>query len=162
MPDPMMMPGSAPMPPEMPPQVPTSPMPAPAMGPGDVPGQGGVQQFASDEQRQQLLDLIQQIREKVAETNANSFAGGNQTQQAKMDALKEIFDLLKSSGVDLTDPAAVQKFIDDLKAFSPDIGQMFEDAMTDLLGGPGENTEQPSPMDMPDVTPPNEAIPQNL
>ena len=155
-----MMPGSAPMPPEMPPQVPPSSMPAPAMGPGEM--SSGGQQFASDEQKQQLLDLIQQIREKVAETNANTFAGGNQTQRVKMDALKEIFDLLRSSGVDLTDPAAVQKFIDDLKSFSPDIGQMFEDAMNDLLGGPGENTEQPSPMDMPDVTPPNETIPQNV
>jgi len=154
MPDPM-MPGSAPMPPEMPPQVPPSPMPEAPMSPGMAPG--ATPQFATDEQRQQLLDLIQQIRDKVAETNANMFAGGNQTQRVKMDALKEIFDLMKSSGVDLSDPAAVQKFIDDLKAFSPDIGQMFEDAMNDLLGGQGENTEQSQPMDMPDVTPLNES-----
>lgn len=113
----------------------------PGMPPAD-PSQMG-EAMASPEQKQQLMDLIDQIRSQLAELNAVQFANGNQSQQQKNDLLKQIYMELQAAGVDLTDPQSVSDFLAKLRAKSPDIAALFEQAMTQLLGG-----EAPAPNDM--------------
>lgn len=91
-------------------------------------------QMASPEDRQRLLDMIAQMKEKMGKFNATSFASQNQSEQHRMDMLKEVFAQLAAAGVDLTDPESVSKFLDTLRLQNPDLAQLFEEAMDTLLG----------------------------
>lgn len=110
-----------------------------AMPGGMTPGAStptGAQDMASPEQKQQLMDLIDQIRSQLGELNALQFAHTNQSLQQKNDLLKEVYSELQAAGVDLTDPQSVAQFIEQLKKKSPDLAQLFEQSMMSLLGAP--------------------------
>lgn len=163
MPDPMMsQPNMEPS--GFPPMPDTGGMPAPQ-------GMPPTEEFATPEQKQQLMDLIQQIRSQLGQLNALQFANTNKSQQQRNDILKEVFSDLQAAGVDLRDPQSVSDFIAKLRAQSPDLADLFEQSMSELLGGepspaPSQNPEQnmmppsgPIPMDMnngtPDITQPS-------
>ena len=121
--------------------------------PAQMPAGGDkMPQMASPEDRQRLLDMIAQMKEKLGEFNATSFASQNQSEQHRMDMLKEVFAQLAAAGVDLTDPESVTKFLDTLRLQNPDLAQLFEEAMDALLG-PEEPAEEASMVGTPPMMP---------
>jgi hypothetical protein len=120
------------------PPIPTQVPPVvPPVGPSvgqDQPVPGG-DQLISPEQKQSLLDMIQQIRQKLGSFNAMQFASSNKTDKIRRDLLKQVFEKLQLAGVDLTDRQSVAAFMAKLKEDSPELADMFEKAMGALLGG---------------------------
>lgn len=108
-------------------------------------------EMASPEQRQQLLDMIDDIRGKMNETNTAIMSSDNAVEEARLDALKEVFSILQGVGVDLTDPSSVSAFIDKVKS-QTGLGKLLENALTALLG------DQPQPLSPTD----DEAIPESI
>lgn len=98
----------------------------PQMNPG--------QEMASPEQMQGLQELLEGTKQKIGEYNANRFAGKNKSEQENKDLLKEVFQMMQDSGIDLTDQASVSEFLDKLKTENPQLFQWFEMAMDGLLG----------------------------
>lgn len=134
--------------PMQPPMDPTAGIPSgvPPM-PSDVGGMTGAtppgqEEMATPEQKQSLMDLIDQIRSQLSELHALSFAHSNQSLQQKNDLLKQVYAELQAAGVDLTDPRSVSQFIETLKKKSPDLAKLFEDSMSQLLGA---EPPQPDP-----------------
>lgn len=103
---------------------------------------GGAPEVTQD-QRQALLALIQQIREKLGSFNAVSFAAGNKTEEMRRDLLKQIFEKLQMAGIDLTDRESVSSFIASLRESHPELAEMFEEAIGALLGGDEPVAEGP-------------------
>lgn len=112
-------------------------MPAPALtGFGEAPEQP-VPGTINEEQKKQLLDLIEKIRGKIGEANAMGFAGDNKFKVERSKAMQQVFAVLKKAGVDLTNPQAVGEFIEKLRQRSPDLAQLFEQFMEGLLSEDG-------------------------
>lgn len=113
----------------------------PPMGPDGKPVK-----FATPEQKQKLLDLIEATRGKVGEFNAQSFAADNKMQSTNNEVLRQLFAILQSAGVDLTDPKSVSDFLNQLRTQNPQMSQIFEDALNQLLGGtPPQEPAPPIP-----------------
>ena len=92
-----MVPGG-PMPamPEVPPQdpsqaVPTDPTQIPSEDPTQVAPEGGDQPI-SEQQRQTLLDMINEIRVKLGKFHATSFASKNKIEAVRSSILKQVFE----------------------------------------------------------------------
>ena len=103
----------------------------------------GSQQI-TEEEKQKLLAIIKQIREKLGSLNATQFASNNKTEQIRRDLLKKVFEKLQVAGVDLTDNQSVSDFLLKLKEDNPELAGMFEQAMDVLLGGEaGESFSDP-------------------
>ena len=148
-------------------------VPSPMGDPSQIPPQGQPDgsQPVSDQQKQALLDLIGQIREKLSSLGATKFASSNKTESFRRDLLKQVFEKLQMAGVDLTDQQSVATFMAKLQQSNPELAQGFEKAMEVLLGGT-EGGQFATPQDPnaqadPGVLPqdnmnnpnPNEAIP---
>jgi hypothetical protein len=102
------------------------------------PFQGGAQQgdqIISEEQKQGLLDMIDQIRQKLGSFNATKFASSNKGESMRRDLLQQVFQKLQLAGVDLSDPESVNTFIQNLQQTNPELATMFEKSMDILLGG---------------------------
>lgn len=115
--------------------------------------EGKAVKMATPEQKQQLLDLIEATRGKLGEFNATSFAVDNQIESGRNDALKQVFEALQSAGVDLTDPQSVSDFLMKLRTQNPQMSQMFEEALNQLLGGEGETPQAEMSQEMPQLPP---------
>lgn len=141
----------------MPPEPNQQPMPPTFAPPMDVQsspdGVLGQEQagMATDVQKQQLLDLINKIKGKMGQFHAASSVTSGQQDAQRKDLLKQLFLALQAAGVDVTDPDSVAKFIDELRAESPDLAQLFETAIDSLLGQPPPDTNQDQ---TPQVMPP--------
>lgn len=105
-----------------------------ASGVDAVPGEPQVE-YVGEEQKDELRNMIEQIRSKLGEVNASGFAGKNMNQVKKSEILREIFSMLQASGIDLTNPQSVGQFIQQLRETNPEMAQLFEQAMDELLGG---------------------------
>lgn len=105
--------------------------------PMQVPPQEGMgdDQPVSEEQKQALIELINQLRQKIGSFNAMDFASKNKIEQMRSDILQQVFEKLQLAGVDLSSTESVREFIDKLRQDSPELAEMFEQAMDALLGG---------------------------
>lgn len=99
-----------------------------------IPGEPQ-QEIVGDDKRQELLDMIEQIKGKVGQANATRFAMDNMVNSKRSDALQQIFMLMQEAGVDLADPQSVAEFIAKIREVNPDMAMLFEEIMDQLLGG---------------------------
>lgn len=146
------------------PQMPQMPQMPPA--PGGQPTDPN-QQPVSEEQKQALLDMIAEIKNKIGSVKAMSFAATNKNELERKALLKEVFDKLQMAGVDLSDRQSVSDFMQNLNKESPELAHMFEQSMEILLGGApkppqADPSMDPSMMDPSNMnnTNPNENLPQ--
>ena len=137
--------------------------------PGQQPAPAGMP--VSDEQKQELLGMIQKIKDKLAPLSAVRFASNNKTEQFRKDMLKQVFEKLQLAGVDLSNKDSVAEFIASLKENNPELAQMFEESMDVLLGSGevnsfGEPQDPNAMLDIPGAnmnnTNQNEILPQNV
>ena len=139
--NPMVPGGPMPAMPEVPPQdpsqaVPTDPTQIPPEDPTQVAPEGGDQPI-SEQQRQTLLDMKNEIRVKLGKFHATSFASKNKIEAVRSSILKQVFEKLQLAGVDLTDKDSVAAFLAKLQQTNPELATNFEQAMNVLLGGEG-------------------------
>jgi hypothetical protein len=152
--------------------VPQEPMVAPPQ-PSSQPVPSSVQPI-TEEQKQALLDMIQQIRDKIGTLDANKLASGNKNELNRRNLLRQVFEKLQMAGVDLSSRESVASFIMKLQQDSPELAAMFEKAMDVLLGGPEGGSfgvpQDPNavmdlgapPQNNMNNANPNEAISQNI
>ncbi len=136
--DPLQQQPEAPMMPEMPqPEMPESTM-APV---APSPDEAGMSPTVSDDERQQLMDLIGAIEGNLGKLNTAKFTTGNAAEAAKSDAIRQVFSILQSAGIDLTDPEAVAQFLQRMKELNPEIGALLEESLNSLFGVEQEEPE---------------------
>lgn len=126
--------------PAVPPSVPMTPPGVPG-----VPQQGPVtspigvapaapQEMVSPEQMQELQDILESVKVKLAEVETSRFGQENTSETYRKDALREMFILLQEAGVDLTDPQSVGQFFEAMREKNPQLAQDFEETLQQLLG----------------------------
>lgn len=125
--------------------------------PNVMPGQ----EFVSPEEREQLVQLLEATREKMAGLQTAEFAGANSRDAAKLDVLRELFSMMQSAGVDLTSQESVAQFLEKIKSSNPNMADDFEAALDELLGDETVDnmdmgTQSPNPMM------PNENVPEGV
>ena len=98
----------------------------PAMNPGGQP--------VSEEQKQELITMINQIREKLKRLSVLKFASENKKDEMRRAMLRQVFEKLQLTGVDLSDRQSVSDFLNNLKQDNPELATMFEQSMDALLG----------------------------
>lgn len=101
--------------------------------PVQTPVQAPAQQFATPEQRQQLISLLEASKNKMADINTRRFAAANKNKSMKGDMLKSVFALLQSAGVDLSDVQSVSAWLEKLKTTNPELYAMTEEALVAFL-----------------------------
>lgn len=149
MPDPMIPGGPAPQMPQAPSQDPSQMPPQQDPSQAEMPPQGDPQQASPDqtpitpEQKQALIDLVNQVRAKLGAFHAHNFAAQNKLETMRSAMLKQVFEKLQMAGVDLTSQESVAKFLMELKQENPELAQNFEKAMEALLGGAPSGPIQP-------------------
>lgn len=92
-----------------------------------------------------LQDLAGKIETKYQDFNSQKFASNNKLEVKKREALKEVFDIMETAGIDLTNPEEVKGFLDSLKEKNPELYQIVEQSLETLFsenapnaGGSGE------------------------
>lgn len=104
-----------------------------------------------------LQELAGKIDGKYQEFNSQKFAIGNKLDLKKREALKEVFDIMSSAGIDLSNPEEVKGFLDSLKEKNPELYQIVESSLEFLFSDgtevspdttTGENNSQASPVDL--------------
>ena len=97
------------------------------------------QDLSQDEMKTNLKNMMDKIDAKYQNFQTSQFSYDNQNAQAKSQALREVFDLLQSAGVDPSNVEQVQQFLDEIKTKSPELYQQIEKVLQDLIGGDTTN-----------------------
>lgn len=114
----------------------------------------------TDEQRQALVDMVSDLKNKLNDLKSLRFASNNKTDIIRRTLLKKVFEKLQAAGVDLNDQKSVADFLGKMRAETPEMAQMFEKAMDALLGGQEPPTGgEMAPQDTMNNINPNEATP---
>ena len=89
----------------------------------------------NSEMYKKVIDaLMAKVQAKYGELNAAKFSWDNQNAAQRNDILKTIFETMKASGVDPWDPQAINEFMAELEQDSPDLFELFTEALNALLG----------------------------
>jgi hypothetical protein len=78
--------------------------------------------------------MMSQIQSKYQAFNARKFSSANAVNEQQSGALRQIFDLFKSQGIDPSNPSQVGAFLDQLKKANPELYQQFVGALQVILG----------------------------
>ena len=92
------------------------------------------EEMATPEEIQALKDMLASAQKKLDDLNVSNFTSKAQEEQRRTQILHQVFDKLKTAGVDLNDPGSVSAFLARLKDQNPEVAQYFETAMDELLG----------------------------
>lgn len=104
----------------------------------------------SDEQHQELLALLEKVKHGSAQLESSQFVLDAKGDEAKREALRYVFDALAERGINLQDPASVAEFMEKLKIQNPDLYELFEEAMSQLLGEDDMTYAEASPAPTPE------------
>lgn len=135
--------------------------------PISTPSETGLSQ---DEMKTNLQDLMSKIEGKYQDFNTQRFSSENKLKGQEGDALRVLFDLFESAGVDPSNPEEVRMFLDNIKQNNPELAQQLEQVLQSILGEeqpeliPAEapaSIEEGAGTNMNTINP-NEAIQQNL
>lgn len=140
------------------PEMPQAPQPDPSQMPPTDPSQApaGAPQQITEQEKQALLSSIATIQQKLGHFNAIKFASDNKTENIRRELLKQVFEKLQMSGVDLTSQQSVAQFLAALQQQNPELAANFEKAMEALLGGQGAPTAPQDPTQSMDLGVPSQ------
>jgi hypothetical protein len=111
--------------------------PPEGMGAG-VPPVGMGEEMATPEQQQELMDMVEKIKDKVAEAKRVERAGKDNLNNIKSELVKRVFEIMQLSGVDLSKRESVSDFLVRLAEKDPRLAEWFEKSMDLLLGPDGD------------------------
>jgi len=109
-----------------------NPAPAspPEVGGAPTPVEGGMSQ---EMMRDNLEALMNKIQERYASIKGQRSANAETLMEQKSIALKEVFDLFQSMGIDPNNVNEVRDFLDSIKNSDPELSQKIESALESLL-----------------------------
>lgn len=93
--------------------------------------QGG--EMSQEQMIANLQDLASKIETKYQDFNSQKFASANKLEVKKREALKEVFNIMETAGIDLTNPEEVKGFLDSLKEQNPELYQIVEQSLETLF-----------------------------
>ena len=116
--------------------------------------------MTQDQMVSSLTEMMTKIQGKYQDFNARNFSSKNKVNEQQGEALRQIFDLFESNGVDPSNASQVGAFLDQLKQSNPELYQQFTAALQVILGDstmasmtpPIDNAEVP-PQAAPAATP---------
>ena len=112
-------------------------MPAPEMGaPGAEMGMPGAEMEMPGAEMPGPLDEAQMradierdfatVKSKAAELHTQNYINRNKIRQAKMQLMKQVFDILEGMGVDPNNLDSINNFLSKLEKQDPDLVELFE------------------------------------
>lgn len=113
-----------------------------------MPAAPGGTELASPEQVQELQDLMSKVKNAQSSLVTQKLMKRNETNLMQKRLVNNLFGLLQQAGVDPANPESVNAFLAKLGQQSPDLLELFQQAFTDLTGGPlgGMMPQPPEPM----------------
>lgn len=135
---------------------------SPGMAPTTL---GASQGMSQDEMRANLQGMMEKIQGKYQDFGAQKFSSESKSKELQSQALREIFSILESMGVDPSSPEAVSAFLEDLRTKNPELAQQIEMALKSVLGEEGESEEAPVEEEVPPENMninPNEVPPETV
>lgn len=142
---------------------------------GVVPNVAPQTELSQEQMKANLQDMMSKIDSKYQDFNSQKFSSDNKYKVQQGEALRQLFDILQSFGVDPSNVEEVGAFLNKIKNSNPELGQQLEESLSVLLGEdvPVENTnangEMPGASSQTgEATPENnmnindQATPQNL
>lgn len=115
------------------------------------PQDTGASEMGQEQMKANLADLASKAEDKFRELNALDFMGKNQAEASRQEILREALRMMTKAGVDVSDPASIQKFMEDLERANPDVFTLFQQAFEALLKGEESSfpeTPSQAPIDM--------------
>lgn len=104
---------------------------------------GAPEGLSQEEMRANLQEMMEKIQEKYQDFNAQKFSSEGKSKELQSQALREIFSILESMGVDPSSPESVNAFLEDLRATNPELAEQIEAALKSVLGEEVESEEAP-------------------
>jgi len=118
-------------------QAPPSPEGVPnipdVVGVPSTPDAGGAE-LSQEQMRANLDEMMNKIQGKYQDITAQKASVDNQNKKMNSEALREIFDILQSQGVDPSKPEEVKAFMDKIAQTNPDLYQQIETAIQGIMG----------------------------
>lgn len=119
------------------------------------PNMSGQPEMSQEEMKADLSNLMAKVDSKYQNFNSLKLQEGNEDQKMKEETLNQIFEALAKAGIDGTDPAQINAFLEKIKTSSPELYQFFSEAISSLMGGdmtatqeqPLENTSMQVPQE---------------
>ena len=107
--------------------------------------------MATPDQIQELHDLMGKVKDAQSSLVTQKLIKRNETNTLQKRLLNNMFTMLQGAGVDPSNPASIQTFLGKLNQQSPDLLELFQEAFSDLTGGPlggmmPPNTAPPAPL----------------
>ena len=92
----------------------------------------------SEEQRQELLQKLEELKGISGQINTGMFINKNTKETDQQALQKQIFLMLQELGVDLSDPNSIREFLSKLETENPDIFELINGLLTDAFAETGE------------------------
>lgn len=115
------------------------------------------EELSQAQMRSNLQNLMGKIDSKYKDFSTQQFSSAANLKEQQSEVLRQIFDLLKSMGVDPSNVEQVKAFLDKIKQTNPALFQQIDSAMIHILGsemaGPQTDILAPDSSDA-SLTPP--------
>lgn len=100
----------------------------------------------SQEQMKSNLDIAMgKVNERYDKLNNELISNDEEIKKGSTQALRDLYDLFKSYGIDPNNPEEVLSFLEEVKKLSPELYTQVQQAIQMLMGGlTEEETETPS------------------
>lgn len=100
--------------------------------------------LSQEQMRANLQEMAGNIESKYQDFNSQKFASKNKLELKKREALKEVFDIMETAGIDLNSPEDVKMFLDSLREKNPELSQIIESSLEELFSE--DSSEQIPPV----------------
>ena len=117
------------------------------------------EELSQEEMTQNLKEMMEKIQSKYSEFGAQDFSTKNKQKVLEGQALREIFNLLQSMGVDPSNVEEVGAFLNKIKETNPELSKQIEESLQALLGEE-QSTSQEDETDSSNMNINDYALPQ--
>lgn len=103
-----------------------------------IPVEDGMQipmPLQREEQDSETDRLFSQLEEEYRKFNSNLIVMKNKIEQARIQTLRRVFEMMKNNGIDPNNPEQLGAFMERISEIDPDFLALFETAMDGLLSG---------------------------
>lgn len=107
-------------------------------------------ELASPQQVQELQDLLSKVKNAQSSLVTQKLIKRNETNMMQKQLMNSLFGLMQTAGVDPANPESVKAFLTKLSQQSPDLVEIFQQAFSDLSGGPLGGSTPPAPQSNPE------------
>ena len=100
--------------------------------------------LSQEQMRENLQGMAEKIEGKYQDFNSQNFVSKNKMELKKREALKEVFNIMETAGIDLSNPEDVKMFLDSLRDKNPELSQIIESSLEELFSE--DSSEQVPPV----------------